>query len=191
MLGAVSALTSCSDSKTYAELLADEKSAIRYFISEQKISAITLSEEQLEDYQTKSDSAIANMPFKLEQWYKLSSKEDMYMRVHDYGNVQDTFLQRTNVIVRYEACYNLLNYENMDNSTSEDNLNPYNYLEIERWTHNYYGDYGVGLTFPIRFLGDGAKVSLIIPSKVGITSDATSVIPRYFRNLTYKKSNWE
>lgn len=187
MIGAVSALTSCSDSKTYAELLADEKSAIRYFISEQKISAITISEEQLEDYLDKPKDKL----FKTDQWYKFSSKEDMYMNIHKYGNIEeaDTFQNRSNVILRYEACYNLLEYDNMTNSTPENNLAPYEYLEIELWTPNYSGDFGVGLAFPVQFLGDGAVVSLIVPSKAGTVNDASSVVPRYFKNLTYKVSN--
>ncbi len=185
---------SCDDSKTYAEKLADEKSAIKYFINEQKINAIDISEDdEAEYYKQRSFKNSENKHFELNQWYRIKDKENMYMQILDYGDTDDMFgkpegqiVNNNNIIIRYDSCYNLLTYNDLSSeSTGNINYNDY-YWEINPWSYGYTSTYGVGLDFPIPFIGNRGKVRLIIPSKAGMTADQTNVIPYYYHTVIYK-----
>ena len=81
MMVCVGAMTiiSCDNSKTYAEKLADEKDAIKFFVNEQGIKAITIDEDaEAEYYKQRSFKKEENKHFELGQWYKVKHKNDMY-----------------------------------------------------------------------------------------------------------------
>lgn len=184
--------SSCSNDKTYAQLLEQEKRAIRKFMAEQQITATDISNEELEVYtdQAAWDEA-ENKHFELDKWYHFEN--GLYMKINDFGDTTQMFQSRDAIIIRFQDRYNLLTYENME-STKDDNLLPYAYWEIPYWSTNYSGTYGVGVAFPIRFLGEKSSVSLIVPSKIGAgdtySSDLSSVTPRYYGEIIYRLSSW-
>ncbi len=190
MLIALSAtLSSCSGDKTYAERLEDEKTAIRNFVANQKISATDVSSEELEVYtdQAAWDEA-TNKHFELAKWYKFEN--GVYMRINDFGDTTEMFKSRDNIVIRYKETYDLISFTNFDDSTALDNLAPDQYWLLNPWTTNYgnnvYTDYyGIGIAFPIVFLGNNANVSLIVPSKAGTQNDQSAVVPYYYGSVKY------
>lgn len=186
LMGVGALFSSCNSNKTYAELLAEEKKAIRNFVSVNNISAIDVSDEEVEVYTDEAawvgEDAVNNGHFERGQWYKF--EDGLYMKIVSFGDTTSMFKSRQNIIVRYEKRYNLLTYENADSDYTS-NEEPNSYWEISQWSQNYNGTYGYGVGFPVRFLGTDAVVCLIVPSKVGTSDDATSVVPVYYENMKY------
>ena len=189
------------DSKSYAEKLADEKAAIKYFINEQKISAIDIDEDkEALYYKQRSFNKPENIHFELGQWYRMTNRENMYMQIVSYGDTDIMFgkpegqLSMENVVlIRYDSCYNLLTYNDLSSSsvTNDNNNLAVNYAWIiNPWVYGYTSTYGVGLDFPIPYIGHGGKVRLIVPSKVGMSADISNVVPYYYHSVTYKAANF-
>lgn len=188
LIGFTAVLSSCSDSKTYAQLLDDEKKAIKNFISLTNDSlkfseTINVSAAQLEEYTAQASwDSIDNKHFELNKWYKF--EDGLYMRINSFGDTSQMFKSRDGVVIRYWDTYNLLTYTGSD-SKKINNLADDSYWLIDPWTVNYSGQFGTGIAFPIRFLGDKGEVSLIIPSKLGTTNDAQAVVPYYYGSVSY------
>lgn len=200
MMVCVGAMTiiSCDNSKTYAEKLADEKDAIKFFVNEQGIKAITIDEDaEAEYYKQRSFKKEENKHFELGQWYKVKHKNDMYFQILDYGNKNEMFgkpdgytINNNDIIIRYDSCYNLKTYNDLSSDFSSNwNYNLY-YWNINPWVYGSVSTYGVGLDFIIPFIGDKGKVRLIIPSKSGMTADQSNVIPYYYHIVQYKAAGF-
>jgi hypothetical protein len=191
LLGAAGVLSSCSDTKTYAELLADEKQAIKDFVKFDGIVPISVSEDGLESYvNDELDWSPNTKHFEVGKWYKF--EDGLYMKIKSYGDTTQMFASSSmgypSITMRYDSCYNLLTFEDW-NSPYTNNLDPYSLWTISSWNKNSSGStFGSGLEFPIQFLGVDGSVSLILPSKIGLTSEISSVIPYYFGDIKYKES---
>ena len=186
----VASLTSCDSNKTYAQQLKDEKKAIKSFVSEQGIKATYIDDDKLTEYQT--DAANWNsgtLHFEEGQWYKF--EDNFYMRINSYGDTTQMFSKMTFpiVVVRFDSCYNLLTFDSFDDepdySTETSTASAWT---IDGWNTTYTSSLGEGLDFPVRYIGNRGNVSLIVPSKLGMSSDISSVIPYYYGTVTYSVS---
>ncbi|MEG0947849.1 MAG: DUF4827 family protein [Bacteroidales bacterium] len=190
LMGAAVAFTSCDDNKTYAEKLADEKDAIKKFVAEQQIKATFVSEDQLATYQTDAANWLPGTThFALSEWYKFD--DNLYMRINNYGDTTSMFIKKNlpDIVIRFDSCYNLLTYDNLS-SPFVGNENPTaNPWYLQAWNPNYAGQFGTGLEFPLRYLGNNGNVSLIVPSKLGLSGDTQSVTPYFYKTVTYTLSN--
>lgn len=189
---AAASLSSCSSNKTYAQQLKDEKNAIKSFVKEQGIQAIYIDDDKLDDYKTyatdwrtDNDSVIH---FELGQWYKFD--DNLYMRINSYGDTTQMFANLTfpDIAIRFDSCYNLLTFDSFDEEPYSNETSTASAWLIEGWNTTYSSDYGEGLDFPVRFLGYRGNVSLIVPSKMGMSSDISNVIPYYYGTVTYNPS---
>ncbi|MGL4293484.1 MAG: DUF4827 family protein [Bacteroidales bacterium] len=192
LFGASIAFTSCDDNKTYAQKLDDEKDAIRKFVKEQGISAISVSEDQLNNYiKYAGDWSNEENHFKLNQWYKF--EDGLYMKIDNYGDTTQMYVNMKNpdLLIRYDSCYNLLTFDNFQDTAPMGN----NGWFLEGYRPGYPTQFGTGLVFPIRFLGKGGpafketpSVSLIVPSKLGLSADQQNVIPYFYKAVDYNYS---
>ena len=191
-MGAAIMFTSCDDNKTYAEKLEDEKDAIKKFIAEQKIAAVSVSEDALAEYQTDATNWLPGKKhFEEGTWYKF--EDGLYMRVNNYGDTTQMYGKMNNpdIVIRFDSCYNLLTYDN-ESSPFFSKEDPYGYMGwiLQSWRPGYpYSVFGTGLVFPVRYLGLRGNVSLIVPSKLNLQAEQQAVVPYFYKTITYLRSN--
>lgn len=181
---------SCSDQKTYAEMLEDERKAIREFIKKHNIKTIT--EEEFEK------DTITNVS---ENEYVLLSG-GVYLQIVNRGQ-GDTVRNRDEVLLRM-AEYNILS--EIDNSVSSDTLSNIDWPQAGAVDAFYYTpnsssilfhqgliraaysqsvgtlDVPRGIIDIIPYIKDKAYVKLIVPSKKGHSgaNSMYSISPMYY-----------
>ncbi len=183
---------SCDDTKTYAELLQAEKDAISRFLDEQNIDAEYIDDDEIQTYFKDSNNfEEGSTRLEVGKWYHFEF--GIYMKINSLGDTAKMYrndLNNPNIVVRYDSCYNLLEYKNLS-SPSTDNLNNFAAWTLTPWKKTFKNEptsrYGVGIDFPVNFVGVGGEVSVIIPSKQNISEIAQAVIPLYYRNIMYKQ----
>ncbi len=178
----VGIFSSCDDTKTYAELLEEEKTAIRKAVSTLGINPTFVSDEQLDLYLDGTST------FNKDEWYKFEN--GLYMKINDFGSEVQKYKDMNNpiIVVRYDSCYNLLQFENLSSDFSN-NLENYQYSMMNPWRWyrdpNYSGAFGYAIEFAPNFLGEKSNVSLIIPSKLNNSEIQQAVVPFYYKSLNY------
>lgn len=179
----------CDNSKTYAEMLDDEKDAVNRFIREHGIKVISKDEFE-------KDTVTAENEY-------VAFSNGVYMHIADRGseNPADTFANGNSVIVRY------VEQNMMTNDTTAVNVflpgweDPriYSYPAVFRYVSvgtNVYGvftemDYlwsyyysstavPAGWLIALPYIRNFAHVKLIVPSKMGHQSAQQSVIPYFY-----------
>lgn len=206
VIAAGSLFQACDNSKTYAEMLEDEKNAVNKFIKDSAINVISLEEferDTITDLSRNEYVAFSN---------------GVYMQIVDRGNEddpEDTFANNNNVIcARYLekniasnelTCFNVVlpeyinasdyyrspltfRYVNENSSAYGIVLSTpldYDYL----WTANSYGTaIPGGWLLALPYLRDNAHVRLIIPSKMGHSISQQNVIPYYYDIWKFEKA---
>lgn len=197
LVGITGIFCSCDDNKTYAELLADEKEAIRKFVEKENLKEATyITDEELVLYRKDAaDWSEGKTHFSLNKWYKFEG--GIYLKINNFGNKKRMFDDITNptIIVRFDSCYNLLTFVDLKSPQINNVEDPYNIWQIDGWNPNdtwdsrYSSSLGLGLDFPVRFLGNKGEVSLLVPSKLGTETAMSAVVPYYYRNIRYIESN--
>lgn len=197
VIAAGSLFQACDNSKTYAEMLEDEKNAVNKFIKDSAINVISLEEferDTITDLSRNEYVAFSN---------------GVYMQIVDRGNAddpEDTFANKNVICARYLekniasnelTCFNVVlpeyinasdyyrspltfRYVNENSSAYGIVLSTpldYDYL----WTANSYGTaIPGGWLLALPYLRDNAHVRLIIPSKMGHSISQQNVIPYYY-----------
>jgi len=177
----------CSDSVTYAELLDDEKKSISNFIKDNDINVISQTEFQ--------DKGCVTDVSKNE--YVLTTS-GVYMQIVDKGsdNMADTIRNNDMVLARY-AEYRLekdsaatLVMSNLTESQIA-NVDIFRYMV---YGSNTFGIFSSGMMYyvyqnqsvpqgwliPFTYVRDGARVKLIVPSKMGHETAMSSVKAYYY-----------
>lgn len=181
----------CSDSKTYAEQLADERDAIRKYIEKHKIKVISVQE-----FEKDTITRCREQGYPGENEYVLFS-DGVYMQILNRGT-GDSIKDRDEILVRF------LEYDIMyDDTTSASNYNLDGYVDsfyysedgyssggkfVKSWLrYYYYNTYGLddssvpsGWLLPIRYIRHGAHVKLIVPSKSGHQYASKYVNPFFY-----------
>lgn len=169
------------DRKSYNDMLKDERKAINRLIASEGL-------EILKNYP-------ADGKFKDNQFYKLDN--DVYINVVDTGNGRRAELYTTNILARWTANYImedsliLSNYGPNSNGTKPIEFR-YGYstaiTDANTGTLEYYMGLSVGLGMQsgLEYVGDRGIVKMIVPFKMGSSSDNSSGAPVYFEILEYK-----
>ncbi|MFZ4455731.1 MAG: DUF4827 family protein [Bacteroidales bacterium] len=168
--------TSCNNEKSYAERLAEEKDHISKLLS---------------------DSFVV-IPFNKDSLYTKANRHIMqlsngsYLAIISKGNMGDTAVAGTVVTYRFRKSLLLNDYTYIDNIQSIDPCKfVYSKLNPARTSFSGSGLSSCpGLQAPMEFLGNGAVVKLIIPSKISYSDmeDISVVNTVFFNELTYKFS---
>ncbi len=183
---------SCDDTKTYAELLQAEKDAISRFLDEENINPEFIKDDQIKTYFKDVDNFEEGATrLEVGKWYHFEF--GLYMKINSLGDTAKMYrtdLNNPNIVIRYDSCYNLLDFKNLS-SPSTNNLENYAAWVLTPWKKTNLNEptsiFGVGFDFPVNFVGVGGEVSVIIPSKQNISEIAQAVVPFYYRNIEYKE----
>lgn len=179
------AFQACDNTKTYAEMLEDEKDAIKAFIRDSSITIISQTEFYRNDSTTKEN-----------EYVQLAS--GVYMNIVNKGsaNLADTVKPNDQILVRFSE------YSLMDKKATISNLgyaevvDEFNYRVTsssiagqftQGFMLSYYGPaVPAGWLVPLDYVRDGACVKLIVPSKMGHSSAMQSVYPYYYYIQKYQ-----
>ncbi|NDV66968.1 DUF4827 domain-containing protein [Bacteroides sp. 224] len=201
LLALGAAFQACSDSKTYAEMLEDERNAINKFIREHNINIISQEEFEKDTITDVSKNE-----------YVLLSN-GVYMQIVDRGT-GDTLKSRDEVLVRF------IEYDIMESDTTyASNYNVDSSVDAFFYTFNsstsygqfatdtsggiesrlawfYYNYYNIsasnlssvpaGWLAPLRYIKDRAHVKLIVPSKMGHYYGQQYVYPYFYDIRKYQ-----
>ena len=206
VIAAGSLFQACDNSKTYAEMLEDEKNAVNKFIKDSAINVISLEEferDTITDLSRNEYVAFSN---------------GVYMQIVDRGNAddpEDTFANNNNVIcARYLekniasnelTCFNVVLPEYINASDYYRSPLTFRYVNENSsaygivlstpldydywWTANSYGTaIPGGWLLALPYLRDNAHVRLIIPSKMGHSISQQNVIPYYYDIWKFEKA---
>lgn len=166
--------SACDNSKTYAERLDEEKAAISKLISDSFI-VIPFNKDSLYTPKNKHIMQLSN---------------GVYVGIISKGNRSDTAVTGTTVTFRFKGARvvgDTLTYQNIQS------IYPCEFVYKKTSATSFYYTGVVsceGVQKPLAFLGNGATVKLIIPSKMNFSDyqDISVVKPMYFQELTYKFS---
>lgn len=208
---------SCSDAESYADLVNKEEDVIKDFMAYADIDPIEIDEDILDSWTNKvlKDSIDPASLVKKDQWYMVNEGDfkRLYFRIKDFGDRQSGasfYKNKINtgsyVLVRYEDCYLLNNFDGFDEKKAVDNLSPYNYQMIYNWNSSYYAttyyayQYGSstsqntctsgGLAFPVRFMWFGGEAELIVPFSLVSSELASNYYTLYYGTVRYTKPSY-
>lgn len=169
-------ITSCDDTKTYAELIDEENEAVEKFLETQTVINSIPADN---DFQVGE-----NAPY-----YKLDEDGYVYMQVLNKG---DGGMAKYNDVIffRYSRM-NILTWADGGDQTitgNDDNVSQAYSFNFQNSSLNSTSQYGTGIQEPLKYIELNSHVNLIIKSKAGSTSELTSVTP-YLYNIRYFPSN--
>lgn len=189
MILACIAFNACSDSVTYAEMLEDEKKAINNFIKDHDIKVI--SQKEFQDAGCVTD--VSRNEF-------VQTTSGVYMQIIDKGsqNLGDTIRNNDMVLVRF-AEYRLEKDSAETLVMSNFDVGQISQVDIFRYQKsgtNASGIFSSGMMYyvyqsqtvpqgwliPFNYVRDGARVKLIVPSKMGHET-AMSAVKAYYYDI--------
>lgn len=207
LLAAGGIFQACDDSKTYAEMLEDEKNAVNKFIKDKGIRII--SQDEFEKNDTVTASKDAGDAY--DEYVALS--DGVYMQIVDRGsadNKTDTFANNNEICVRYieedimtrdTTCFNVFLEEWGDANQLYTNPAVFRYVAEGSYVYGTFiqMDYTWMITYQstavpagwllaLPFVRNYAHVRLIVPSKVGHSSAQQYVNPYYYDIWTFSKA---
>jgi len=170
-------LFSCSDTKSYAERLTDEKKAINLYLSDYQVeNEIPENGEFIEGN---------DAPF-----YRLDDEGNVYMQVLRSGDRENNMATDDQLIFFRFTRYNLLYYYNYGDLIGEGNAIDMNYsptsFRFNNTTLSSSTQYGSGIQMPLNYLGIDCEVKIIVKSQYGFTNEISTVSP-YLYELRYFK----
>lgn len=178
------AFQACDNTKTYAEMLEDEKNAIKAFIKDSNIVVISQSEFYAQDSMTDVSK---------NEYVQLAS--GVYMQIVDKGsaNPADSIKPNDLVLVRFEE-HGLIAVDGVKSYLS--NLNEPTIVDEFRYTvtsssiaglflqgymrASYGTSVPAGWLVALSYVRDRAHVKLIVPSKMGQQKAMQQVYPYFY-----------
>lgn len=201
LLAVGSIFQACDDSKTYAEMLEEEKDAVNKFIKDHNIRII--SQDEFEKNDTVTD---------LDRNEYVALSDGVYMQIVDRGveDKADTFATNNEICVRYveqnvmtrdTTCWNVFLEEYADVSyfyatpavfryVAQGSYVYGTFLQMDYAWSVYYQSTAVpaGWLLALPFVRNYAHVRLIVPSKVGHSAGQQDVIPFFYDIWTFSKA---
>ena len=206
LLTAGSLFQACDNSKTYAEMLEDEKNAVNKFIKDNDIRVISL-----EEFERDTVTASKEAGDGYDEYVAFSN--GVYMQIVDRGSAEnktDTFANNNEICVRYieedimtrdTTCFNVFLEEWGDANQLYTNPAVFRYvaegsyvygtfIQMDYYWASYYQSTAVpaGWLLALPFVRNYAHVRLIVPSKVGHSSAQQYVNPYYYDIWTFSKA---
>ena len=173
---AIATLASCSDDKSYSDLLNDENRTVNLFLSQHRL-VNHLPENN--EFEVGPDAP----------YYCIDDEGNVYMQVLDKGT--DVLPEEDDRVYFRYIRYNLQYYVvgsntnmgvgNALNMTSDPTFFLFKNLSVEESTQ-----YGTGIQEPMKYLGYDCKVNLVVKSQAGPIADISYVVP-YLYTISYYK----
>lgn len=183
LFAGVALLSSCDDSKSYADLLKEEERAVKAFLADKIVINEIPADSVFISLQDVPNNDTLAVPY-----YKLDTDGNVYMQVLEPGYMDNRFEKGNDVNLRYLR-YDLKALMNGENPDPVGNTNPADYITIRfgETTLSSTTQYGSGIQYPMYFLGNECKVNLLIRAKAGFTVETSTVMP-YLYYIRYNKS---
>lgn len=169
---------SCDDSKSYAELLSDERKATNAYLATQKVINEIPADTVFEEGE--------NAPF-----YRIDEEGNVYMQVISSGDRKNNRAKEDEEIYFRWMRISLLAWATGSEIYAEGNAEDMGYnsyfFRYNNFTLASSSQYGSGIQMPLDYLGVDCTVRLIIKSQYGFSSEIANVVPylytvRYFRS---------
>ena len=168
-------LSSCNDSKTYAELLTDETHYVNNFLADQKVIN-SIPDDTV--FVTGEDAP----------YYRIDPDGNLYMQVVEPGTPGNMAKKNELLYVRFTR-YNLAFYRNgkLPEGEGNDNVLGGNYaIRVGNYELNSTYSFGMGIQAPLDLVPVDAVINLVVKSQFGRPSEMSYVYPflysiRYFR----------
>ncbi|MCM1522407.1 MAG: DUF4827 domain-containing protein [Muribaculaceae bacterium] len=168
--------TSCSDNKSYAELLSDETKAVNSFLAQHRVV----------------DHVPADTIFEMgpdAPYYRIDDERNVYMQVLLNPTPDDKAEKDDPVYFRYMR-YNLMTYVigalNVGSGNANNMAMPSTYFIFEDYYNTQSYQYGEGIQLPMKYLGYNCKINLVVKSQAGPENDMSYVTP-YLYEISYYK----
>ncbi|MDO4510602.1 MAG: DUF4827 family protein [Bacteroidales bacterium] len=168
---------SCENSRSYAELLNDERQSCNAFLCNFRIAEVPVDS----NFEVGKDA-----PF-----YKLDPDGNVYMQVLKAGDTKNNKARTSQTIYFRYTRYNLNEWYNNDKSWSPADGNADDMsmaaasFQFNDFTRQNSAEWGVGIQMPLNYLGIDCEVNIVIKSQYGRSDEISYVIPfmyqvRYF-----------
>jgi hypothetical protein len=172
----VACFSSCSDSKTYAELLTDENHYVNNFLADQRVI----------------DGIPADTVFITGEdapYYRIDEDGTLYMQVVDAGTPGNMATSDEVIYFRFIR-YSLADYADGELPTgvgNESNLS-YGNLSFRYGNFSLQSSYqwGTGVQRPLDLLPVDCQVNIIIKSQYGFTDEISYVTPYLYKMSYYR-----
>lgn len=170
----LTALCSCSDSKSYAQLLNEEDMYVNNFLADQSVM-LDIPEDSV--FISGIDAP----------YYRIDEDGMLYMQVIDPGTPGNRVSSDEQIYFRYTR-YGLASYSNGKLPQGDGNnitLTPC-WFRYENFNIQASYQWGLGVQRPLAFLPVDCKVNLVIKSQMGIVDEQSNVQP-FLWTLTYER----
>ncbi len=177
-IGMLTAVTSCDDNKSYAELLTDESHAINSFLADHRVIN-GIPEDTIFEVGP-------NAPY-----YRLDSDGNFFMQVLDAGTKTEENKVETNEEIYFRTTrYNLFYYIDGELPAGEGNASDVSagnyFFRFENYQLQSSSQWGSGIQMPLHYLPVDCEVNIVVKSQYGMTNEVANVIP-YLYNIKYYK----
>ncbi len=174
----------CDNTKTYADMLSDEKKAVSEYIKDNNIKVISQDEFEKDTITNVAENEYVGF------------SNGVYMQIVNRGE-GDTVKTRDQILVRF------MEYDIMQKDTTiVSNYNADNWVDVFNYTSTgtsvsgtfiegsmsqYYGpNVPSGWLIPLKYIKNNAHVKLIVPSKMGHTNASRYVYPYFYDILKFQ-----
>lgn len=189
---AVTAISSCKDKESYADLLTDENKAVNAYLANYPvISSIPADHEFVNTMQIMQEQGLSREEAeKLTPFYRMDEDGNCYMQVINPGLTdqmaeedQQIFFRFTRYNIKAWHLYGV--WEGSGNATDlGTNTTSFRYKNKTLTSTTQWGE---GIQIPLEYLCLGCEVNIIIKSTLGPEDEITSVYP-YLYNIRYFES---
>lgn len=164
---------SCSDNKSYAELLEVENKAVNRFLADQRVIGY---QEDFTDFEVGADA-----PF-----YQIDKEGNLYMQVIKLGEYEKP---EDNQLVYFRFTrYNLSYYTTGGEMEGEGNSESIEYCDqsfrMNNTTLESTTQWGSGIQHPLTLIPLGSEIKLVVKSQYGWTAEIAYVQP-FLYHLRY------
>lgn len=168
--------SSCSDSKSYADLLNEENKAVNLYLANQRVSDVIPEDGNFEVGE--------DAPF-----YQLDEDGNVFMQVLSKGDTEKAE-EGARVyfrFIRYNLRYYAPGEKLVGSGNAEDMSTTSMYFIYDDFQNTNSATYGEGIQMPLKYLGYNCKVNLIVKSQDGWSDEISNVIP-FLYTISYFKS---
>lgn len=174
------AFTSCDDTESYADLLEKERKACNAWLANFEVE--NSLPEDINDAIIGTDAP----------YYRIDEEGNLYMQILSLGDLDDMAEYDELIYFRFKRM-SIVDWWIYDNETWSGNADDMTYTPTSFRYDNYSlsstSQYGRGLQAPLKYLGIGCEVNIVIKSQFGFSEEIAYVTPflynvRYFRPQT-------